>query len=205
MLSWQCSQPQSFSQSNETRPKKNKKREEASFDFKQQGHAISLLSTAVERGEAANEEEKCQTKSNSKSKQGTEERAESDITAMIPVELFLQQVQARVQLVALLSAQAVQRRVEGRWGGHAAAGDLLVLAAPSTLPPETEDVGYAGEGPWEEKKEELVHRRNQSILERDVLDSVQFLFFVPDKALQVFPVLGSPSPSLFSLNFMGGA
>lgn len=78
---------------------------------------------------------------------------------MIPVELFLQQVQARVQLVALLSAQAVQRRVEGRWGGHTAAGDLLVLAAPSTLPPETKDVGHAREGTWEEKKEELVHPR----------------------------------------------
>lgn len=101
----------------------------------------------------------------------------------------------------------MQRRVEGRWGGHTAAGDLLVLAAPSTLPPETKDVGHAREGTWEEKKEELVHHRNQSVLQRDVLDSVQFFFFflVPDRALQVFPVLGSLSPSLFSLNFMGGA
>lgn len=96
---------------------------------------------------------------------------------MIPVELFLQQVQARVQLVALLSAQAVQRRVEGRRGGHTAAGDLLVLAAPSTLPPETKDVGHAREGTWEEKKEELVHHKKQSALQRDVLDSV-FFFFV---------------------------
>lgn len=60
-----------------------------------------------------------------------------------PVELFLQQVQACVQLVALLSAQAVQRRVEG-WGGcQAAAGNLSVLTAPSTLPPEAKDVGHA--------------------------------------------------------------
>lgn len=172
----------------------------------------------MERGEALNEEEmlcNCLTTQsvkptltpgqNKASRKPRPGRAESDITAVIPVELFLQQVQARVQLVALLSAQAVQRRVEGRWGGHTAAGDLLVLAAPSTLPPETKNVGHAREGAWKEKKEELVHRRNQSILERDVLDSAQFSFFVPDRALQVFPVLGSPSPSLFSLNFMGGA
>lgn len=62
---------------------------------------------------------------------------------MIPVQLFLQQVQARVQLVSLLSAQAVQWRVKGRWGGQAAAGNLLVLTAAATLPPETKDVGHA--------------------------------------------------------------
>lgn len=68
-------------------------------------------------------------------------------TATAPVELLLQQVQASVQLVALLSAQAVQWRVEGWRRGHTAAGHLLVLgAAPSTFPPETEDVGHAGEG-----------------------------------------------------------
>lgn len=65
----------------------------------------------------------------------------------VPVELFLQQVQACVQLVALLSAQAVQWSVEGRRGGQAAAGNLLVLTASSTLPPETKDVGHAREGP----------------------------------------------------------
>lgn len=59
-----------------------------------------------------------------------------------PVELLLQQVQTCVQLVALLPAQAVQRRVEGRRRGQAAAGDLLVLTAPPALPPETEDVGH---------------------------------------------------------------
>lgn len=69
------------------------------------------------------------------------------MSAVAPVELLLQQVQASVQLVALLSAQAVQRRVEGWRRGHAAAGDLLVLAAaPSILSPETEDVGHARKG-----------------------------------------------------------
>lgn len=61
---------------------------------------------------------------------------------VVPVELFLQQVQACVQLVALLSAQAVQWRVEGRRGGKAAAGNLLVLTTPPALSPETKDVGH---------------------------------------------------------------
>lgn len=65
----------------------------------------------------------------------------TDRTSLIPIELFLQQVQAGVQLVALLSAQAVQWRVEGWRGDQAAAGNLLVLATSSTVPPETKDVG----------------------------------------------------------------
>jgi len=67
---------------------------------------------------------------------------------LVPVELFLQQVQACVQLAALLPAQAVQRRAEGRGGGPAAAGHLLVVSAPPPLPPEAEDVGHAREGSW---------------------------------------------------------
>lgn len=68
-----------------------------------------------------------------------------DIQPVVPVELFLQQVQACVQLAALLAAQVVQRRVEG-WGwGQAAAGNLLVLSSPPTLPPETKDVGHTRE------------------------------------------------------------
>lgn len=65
-----------------------------------------------------------------------------------PVELFLKQVQTRLQLVALLSAQAMQRCV-GRWGGvQAAAGDLLVLTTSSALSPETKDVGHPWESSW---------------------------------------------------------
>lgn len=61
---------------------------------------------------------------------------------VVPVELFLQQVQACVQLVALLAAQAVQWCVEGWRGGKAAAGNLLVLTTPPALSPETKDVGH---------------------------------------------------------------
>lgn len=71
-----------------------------------------------------------------------------------PVQLLLQHVQARVQLAALLSTQAVKRRVEERRGGHAAAGDLLVLPASPTLSPETEDVGHPREGACGRKRRE---------------------------------------------------
>lgn len=72
----------------------------------------------------------------------TKTRAHAGTQLILPVELFLQQVQACVQLVALLSAQAVQRRVDGRGGGEAAAGNLLVLTTTPTFSPETKDVGH---------------------------------------------------------------
>lgn len=73
----------------------------------------------------------------------------------VPVKLFLQQVEARVQLAALLAAQAVQRCAEGWGGGEAAAGNLLVLTTPSIFPPETEDVGHTWEGTWKQKRGEI--------------------------------------------------
>lgn len=131
---------------------------------------------------------------------------------MIPVELFLQQVQACVQLVALLPAQALQRRVEGRRGGQAAAGNLLVLTTPPTLPPETKDVGHTREGTCGRRRQAEKGRESECLRETQgrnctVYKHVGVLFccMLPERALQVFPVLWSPSPSVFSLNFMGAA
>lgn len=101
--------------------------------------------------------------------------------------------------MTLLSAQAVQRRVERRGGGQAAAGNFLVLTSTPTLSPETKDVGHAWQGTcgrWGGERE-----CRQELLDVEVL----FCCVLPDRALQVFPVLGCPSPSVFSLNFMGGA
>lgn len=93
-----------------------------------------FTSTAMERAEAPSRDQDQHT---------SNRHTYPDFYPLVPVELFLQQVQARVQLAALLAAQAVYRRVEGRRGRQATAGNLLVLATAPTVPPETEDVRHA--------------------------------------------------------------
>lgn len=84
-----------------------------------------------------------------------------------PVKLLLQQVKARVQLAALLSGQAVKRCAEKWWGGHAAAGDLLVLPSSPTLSPETEDVGNPREGTcWKKRRRKGVKHVSARAWER---------------------------------------
>lgn len=119
----------------------------------------------------------------------------TELSCSVPVELFLQQVQACVQLAALLATQAVHRGVEGWWGGQAAARNLLVLTTPPTLPPEVKDVGHTWEGTcrsWEGQCPLVGGRRHAGW---------SFHCSVPDRALQVLPVFGSASPSVFSLKF----
>lgn len=65
----------------------------------------------------------------------------------VPVELLLEQVEARLHLGALASAHGWQRDAEGGMSWDGAAWQLLVLPAPA-LPPEAEDVGDPREGSW---------------------------------------------------------
>lgn len=66
----------------------------------------------------------------------------SDCSELRPVELFLQQIQSALHLAALLAADAAQGGAEMRRGRREIAAGHLLILAPPTVTPKTEDIRH---------------------------------------------------------------
>ncbi len=72
----------------------------------------------------------------------------SDCSELRPVELFLQQIQSALHLAALLAADAAQGGAEMRRGRREIAAGHLLILAPPTVTPKTEDIRHTWECTW---------------------------------------------------------